>query len=224
MPRADLFDVTLIIDRSDSMNSIRTSAEEGINEFLEQQKKDAGTTLVTLVQFDADYDDWYQVLADGVPARHVPRYTLTPRGRTALYDAVGRTINAIGERLAKMPERDRPGLVTVVVATDGLNNASREFTRERVCQMTEHQEKVYNWKFVYLGANQDAFAVSGAMGMAAAGAANYDPGNVARAYRAAHANVGRMKSATSRGEEAVCAFTDEERASMSADPNARAPK
>ena len=97
---------------------------------------------------------------------------------TALLDAVGRAINETGERLAKMNEQDRPGLVIFVIMTDGLENSSREFTKSQVKEMIEEQQSKYNWHFTFLGADQDAFAEAGGLGIAAAGAAQFSKGNV----------------------------------------------
>ena len=121
--RTDLTDITMVIDRSGSMQSIRSDAEGGINSFIEQQKQEPGEANVTLVQFDADYE----FVHSGVPIRQVPAFKLVPRGSTALLDAVGRAINETGARLAAMDEVQRPGLVVFVIVTDGEENSSREF-------------------------------------------------------------------------------------------------
>ena len=105
--------------------------------------------------------------------------SLVPRGSTALLDAVGRAINETGERLAKMNEEDRPGLVVFVVMTDGEENSSQEFSKDQIKQMITHQQDTYGWHFTFLGANQDAFAEAGALGIHAAGVANFSPCEVA---------------------------------------------
>ena len=97
---------------------------------------------------------------------------------TALLDAVGRAINETGERLAKLDEKDRPGLVVFVVMTDGLENSSSEFTKPQIKEMIERQQRQYQWHFTFLGANQDAFAEAAAMGIDPCGAADYSMGKV----------------------------------------------
>lgn len=218
MPRIDLFDVTVILDRSGSMASCRDDAEGGLNIFIEEQKKQPGETVFTLVQFD----NTYEVVHRGVPVKGVPPHKLVPRGNTALYDAIGRTINEIGERLDKLPESDRPSLVTVVILTDGYENASQEFTQANVKEMIEHQQSKCNWQFTYLGANQNAFAVGGGMGVRPQACANYLDQNVGGAFAAASSNVARMKHAVMRGAggqsvSAMNAYTDDERKAMSSD-------
>ena len=208
--KADLTDITLVVDRSGSMEEVREDAEGGVNAFISEQAKEPGEALLTLVQFDTEYE----FLHKGVSIAQVPKYQLVPRGMTALLDAVGRAINETGERLAKMDEAARPGLVIFVVMTDGLENSSKEFTKDRLKEMIERQQKEYNWHFTFLGANQDAFAEAGDMGIHAAGVANYDTAKVAGAYGATAAKVSRMRKQRSAGETVSNEFTDQEREEM----------
>ena len=208
--KSDLTDITLVVDRSGSMQEIRSDAEGGVNAFVEKQVEEPGEALLTLVQFDTEYDFVHK----GVPIDKVPKYELHPRGGTALLDAVGRAINETGERLAKMPEPDRPGLVIVVIMTDGLENSSREFTKSQVKKLVEEQQSKYDWHFTFLGADQDAFAEAGGLGIAATGAARYSKNKVARTYLAAASKVGRMRRQFMDGETVENKFTDEEREQM----------
>lgn len=157
---------------------------------------------------DATTLEDYSILAK------VRKFKLVPRGSTALLDAVGRAINETGERLAKMPEAERPGLVVFVVMTDGLENSSREFTKSHIKQMIEHQQSVYKWQFTFLGANQDAFAEGGAMGVAAAGIANFAVDKVAVAWVGTSGKVARMRKQSMANETVSNEFTDEEREQM----------
>ncbi|MCA9271003.1 MAG: VWA domain-containing protein, partial [Planctomycetales bacterium] len=165
--RNDLTDITLVVDRSGSMASIREDAEGGVNDFIRRQAAEPGEAWLTLVQFDTEYEFVHR----GVRVQDAAPYVLQPRGMTALLDAMGRAVVETGQRLARLPECDRPGLVVFVVMTDGLENSSREFSGPQVKEMIEHQQKVYNWQFTFLGANQDAFAEADAVGIAAGGAA-----------------------------------------------------
>ena len=189
--RNDLSDVTVVLDRSGSMASCRDDAEGGLNTFIEEQKKHPGETLFTLVQFDTEYEFVHK----GKPIREVGPCQLVPRGMTALLDAVGRAIAETGERLAAMPEPDRPGLVVFVIVTDGQENSSKEYTKPQIKEMIERQQNDYKWQFSFLGANQDAFAEAGGIGIALDGTANYKPRRAKEAFFAASANVGRMKKA-----------------------------
>jgi len=208
--RTDLTDITMVIDRSGSMDSIKTDAEGGINTFIESQKSEPGEALLTLVQFDTEYEFVHQ----GVPIGGVPKFKLVPRGSTALLDAVGRAINEAGTRLAAIDEAQRPGLVVFVIVTDGAENSSKEFTRERIRQMVELQQSVYKWQFTFLAANQDAFAEGASMGIAQDGIAAYSMGKVRGTYAAAAKKMSRMRKAANEGAAVDNKFTDEERGEM----------
>lgn len=208
--RTDLTDITLVVDRSGSMESMRSDAEGGVNAFIRRQAAEPGEALVTLVQFDTEYE----FLTRGTPAAQVGEYKLVPRGSTALLDAVGRAVNETGARLATMAESDRPGLVVFVIVTDGLENSSHEFTKARIKQMIEHQQTVYNWQFTFLGANQDAFAEGDSMGMAASGTAGYAPDKAAVAYSNVASKVARMRSQVASAAPVDNRWTTEERESM----------
>jgi hypothetical protein len=206
----NLTDLTLVVDRSGSMDSIKTDAEGGVNSFIAEQAKESGEALVTLLQFDTEYEFLYQ----GTPIQEVPPYELVPRGMTALLDAVGRAVNETSERLAEMAEKDRPGLVIFVIMTDGLENSSKEFTKDQIKEMIERQQKEHDWHFTFLGANQDAFAEAGGMGIDQAGVANFMMDKVGKALEGTSSKVARMRAQRSAGEPVKNVFTDEEREEM----------
>ena len=166
--RSDLTDITLVVDRSGSMEEVRTDAEACVNLFIAEQAKKSGEALLTLMQFDNECE----LVHNGVPVSQVPAYKLVPGGMTALLDATGRAINETGERLSNLNEQDRPGLVIFVVMTAGLDNASKDFSKGRIQKMIQHQTDVYSWRFEFLGANQDAFAEAGGMGIRTAAVAD----------------------------------------------------
>jgi uncharacterized protein YegL len=208
--KANLTDITLVVDRSGSMAQVKEDAEGGVNTFISEQGKEPDEALLTLVQFDTEYE----FLHKGMPIQQVPKYELIPRGTTALLDAVGKAINETGERLAKIDEGDRPGLVIFVVMTDGQENSSKEFTKAQLKKMIEKQQNEFNWHFTFLGANQDAFAEAGGMGIHTDGVANYAMDKVAVAYRSTGSKVARMRAQRSSGETVKNDFTDKEREEM----------
>lgn len=208
--KADLTDITLVVDRSGSMAQIKEDAEGGVNTFVSEQATAPGEVLLTLLQFDTAYEFVHR----GIPIRDVPKFKLVPRGMTALLDAVGRAINETGERLAQMAEQDRPGLVIMVVVTDGLENSSKEFNKSQIKEMIERQQNQYSWHFTFLGANQDAFSEAGGIGIHAAGAANFSLNKVDAAWAGTARKVLRMRSQRSAGETVRNEFTEEERKEM----------
>lgn len=180
--------IAVVLDRSGSMSSIRESTIGGFNKFLAEQKAVPGEALLTLAQFD----DQYEIVHNALMLRDVPELTaatFVPRGYTALDDAIGRTIDALGARLAGMREQDRPSKVIVVIITDGGENASKEY-KGRAAQMIEHQRTKYSWEFVYIGANQDAVATARSYNINPNNALNYAANNAGTQQAFTSASVG----------------------------------
>jgi uncharacterized protein YegL len=173
MTDINLTEIVAILDRSGSMHSLTKDTIGGFNSFLKEQKKNAGKAKLTLVQFD----DQYQIDYDGEDINSVKdltEETYMPRGNTALLDAVGKTIITVGERLAKLPEEERPGQVIFLIITDGHENASKEFRiASQIADMVKHQTDKYNWSFVFLGGGDAAFSQGQSLGFCASNTYNY---------------------------------------------------
>jgi uncharacterized protein YegL len=161
MTKPNTTELVVILDRSGSMAKVVADMEGGFNQFMADQRKASGECRVTLVRFDSEYEVAYE----SAPVALVPPLKLEPRGSTSLLDAIGRTINDTGRRLRAMPEHERPSKVLFLIITDGEENSSTEFRRDTIAQMTQHQRDKYQWEFVYLGANQDAFKVAQGIGI-----------------------------------------------------------
>jgi hypothetical protein len=159
----NLTEIIFLLDRSGSMAGLESDTIGGFNGFIQKQSQLKGETLVTAVLFD----DQYEVLWNGMDVNKVKltgkEYYV--RGCTALLDAVGKTILDVGYRLSTVEETERPGKVIFVITTDGLENASKEFTYEKVKELIKHQHEKYNWEFVFLGANMDAGKEAESMGI-----------------------------------------------------------
>lgn len=167
-----LTEIIFLLDRSGSMHGLEQDTIGGINSLIAKQNEMAGKTQLTLVLFD----DQYELVWNGVDA-HTARLTEKEyyvRGMTALLDAVGKTILDVGHRLAHTKEEDRPSKVMFVITTDGLENASREFTRKKVQEMIKHQEERYNWEFLFMGANIDAAKEAAEIGIKAQSARSFE--------------------------------------------------
>ncbi|MFW6242761.1 MAG: vWA domain-containing protein [bacterium] len=159
-----LSEVVCIVDASGSMYMIRDDAIGGFNSFLEEQKKDPGETRLTYIQFN----DRYNVIIENEDIQNVKpidEKTYNPSSTTALLDAVGKTIEDVGNRLSNTPEDKRPENVIISILTDGQENASKKFTLEQVNKMINHQKEKYNWNFIFLAANQDAFSEGTKLGI-----------------------------------------------------------
>jgi len=170
--KANYTRIAVILDRSGSMQSVCEATVAGFNEFVRTQQSLPGEVKLKLVQFD----NFYEVVFDE-PLHAVPeltQQTFVPRGSTALLDAQGRTIVELGAELAEQPEEERPSKVIVLTLTDGMENASKTFTRDRVAELVRQQREVYKWEFIYLGANQDAIAVARSMNIPAGQAMTFN--------------------------------------------------
>ena len=208
----DATHIAVLLDRSGSMGSVKGETISGFNYFLKEQKQAGDNASFTLVQFDSQSTD---VVHEAKPVREVPDLnedTYQPRGSTPLLDALGHTINSTGRTLAAIPEANRPDKVVFVVITDGEENASHTFTKTHVKQMIDHQTAKYNWQFVYLGANQDAFSEADAVGIAMGNAANFDTARMEMAFAGTSANVASYRRS---GLAARLAYSDDQRAKMS---------
>lgn len=160
----NLTELVYIIDRSGSMHSLTIDTVGGYNAFLEEQKKLEGQAYLTTVLFD----DRYELFCDHTNIMEAKPMTASDcyaRGCTALMDAVGKTINSIGSRLSKTPENERPSKVLFMIITDGYENASKEFSRNAVKKMIEHQQSVYSWEFLFVGAGIDAYTEAASLGI-----------------------------------------------------------
>ena len=213
MTDSTLTHLYFLLDRSGSMQSIRTDTMGGFDAFIEEQRGAPGRCRVTLAQFDDRYEEVYadRDLAD------VPPLVLTPRGTTALLDALGRFITEAGERLAALPEDQRPGSVIVGVMTDGLENSSREWTHPRVKALIEQQTRDDGWQFLYLGADQDAIEEGSRMGFAAEKSMTYSRGRTKESMAHLSSNVGAYRTAVAAGlapaaARTLTAFNAEQRA------------
>lgn len=170
--KSDLTELVFILDRSGSMAGLESDTIGGYNALLAKQKQDAGEAVVTTVLFD----DNYELLHDRINVRGVAPITEQEyfvRGSTALLDAIGKTICKIGNVQKQTSEDLRAGKVIFVITTDGMENASCEYSSAKIKQLIEKQKAKYGWEFIFLGANIDAIATAERFGIDASRAANY---------------------------------------------------
>jgi uncharacterized protein YegL len=170
--KENLTEIVFILDRSGSMYGLVEDTIGGFNSFIEEQKKEDGEALLTTVLFD----NQCEILHDGINLKDVKILTnkeYFTRGMTALLDAIGKTINSVGNRLNKTPEDEKPSKVIFVITTDGYENSSIEFTQKQIKEMIGYQTSKYNWQFIFLGANIDAVNVAESYGIRGQFASKY---------------------------------------------------
>lgn len=185
-----LTEIIAVVDKSGSMDPMRAEIIGGYNKMLKEQRELDGDAKFTLTLFDTEY----VIVHNGIPISDVPEMTeetYAPDGMTALHDAMCRSIDEVGKRLAATPEDERPERVIMVVMTDGRDNASQEYTHWQLKEKVKHQTDAYKWEFVFIGANIDAFDVGGQMGISHHNLAN------------AHGSKKGLMAAMSVGSQAI---------------------
>ena len=175
--RKNLTELVFIIDRSGSMSGLEADTIGGFNSLLEKQKKETGEAYVSVVLFD----DRTEVLYDRADIRKVEpmndrQYYV--RGCTALLDAVGGAIHHIKNVHRYARPKDVPEKTLFIITTDGMENASRLYSFEKVRRMIENEKETNHWEFLFLGANIDAIQVAGRFGIKPSRAVNYENDSV----------------------------------------------
>jgi len=183
--------ICLILDRSGSMSGRESDVINGANGFIDKQRALPDPSSIALVRFDSEGIERFRAMAPLAECAPITEEDYQPRGGTPLLDAVGQTIMALeGDWRREQPER-----AIVVIVTDGLENASREYTKPKVKELIEARQASGKWAFIYLGANVDAFAEGGEMGIAAANTAGYvnSAAGLRATYDSASASVSHMR-------------------------------
>lgn len=171
---AEPVQIVCILDRSGSMQSLAGDVIGGYNSFLEKQKKESGKAEVTTILFD----DQYEKISDAVNLNDVEELTSAvyyARGNTALMDAVGRTITETLANMEKNKVCPAKRRVLIMIMTDGLENASKEYSKSTVKALIDSTTKEYNWNYVFIGANIDSASEAQNIGISSHHAANYAP-------------------------------------------------
>jgi hypothetical protein len=197
MSNKDTALLVFLLDRSGSMHSIKEDIEGGLNAYVAKQRVEPGTARASLHQFDNTYEDVYLDL----PLAEVPLFNLEPRGGTALLDSIARTIFETRRRIAAMPADRRPGVVHFNIATDGLENASREYTPQAIRSLIQTQEKVDHWVISYMGCDQDAVEVGTSLGISPERSLTYTRDTAVQAMDAYSQMTSTARRARSRGAD-----------------------
>ncbi len=170
--RKNLTEIVFILDRSGSMSGLEKDTIGGFNAMIEKQRLEPGDAYISTLLFD----NTTEVIHDRASLHKVPALTEKEyfvRGCTALLDAVGGAIHHIGNVHKYAREEDRPEKTLFVITTDGMENASRTYTYDKVKAMISRQKEKYGWEFLFLGANIDAAKEAGRFGIAPERATNY---------------------------------------------------
>ena len=170
--KKNLTEIVFILDRSGSMAGLEADTIGGFNSLIEKQRKEAGEAYISTVLFD----NYSEVIHDRLPLDKIPEMTRDVyyvRGCTALLDAVGSAVHHIGNVHKYAREEDRPEHTLFVITTDGMENASRQYSYEQVRRMIERQKEKCGWEFLFLGANINAAKEAARFGIMEDRAVNY---------------------------------------------------
>lgn len=195
--------VHVVLDRSGSMSSIKDDAIGGFNEYVTTLTKTTPGAKLSLTIFD---DQSIDTIVDNVTVGAVTplnNATYQPRANTPLYDAIGKVVGLLDKAKGKNK--------ALVILTDGYENASREYTKDAVKKLLDEKQEKDNWLVLYLGANQDAFAVGGAIGTSTSNTMNYAANSKGMRSSFASAANATTRYSSSDGDTAFAAFTTEER-------------
>lgn len=198
MTKENFTSINVIIDASGSMSHLAHDTIGNFNTFLKDQKAFPGEAAFTLCTFNTDYHlvhDFVKIAS----VSDLDGLSYVPRGGTALLDAMGTTMQSVGQKLAALPEEERPSKVIFLVITDGHENSSHRFSPEQIKEMVEHQKDVYSWEFVFMGANIDAIATGAGLGISINNTLNYAPTSAGTQdlYRSISENMTAYRSSDS---------------------------
>ena len=169
--------VAVILDMSGSMHHLTSDTVGNFNKFLAEQKAFPGEAALTLCTFNTEY----HLVHDFIKLADVPdlnETTYSPSGGTSLLDAMGKTIDAVGKKLAALPEEERSDRVLVLTITDGAENSSTDYTHAQIKDMVEHQQSKYSWEFMFFGASMDQIHAGRSLGVSKHNTVGYVPTSV----------------------------------------------
>jgi len=184
--------ITMLVDRSGSMGTIREEAQSGINVFIEEQKALDGDCTFSLYDFDATVQKVYHGDISDAPV-----YVLKPRGMTDLYGAICRSVDETGEYLRNLSEEDRPEKVVFIVMTDGDQTINGPFTLADAQRRIEHQQGKYSWEISFMGSGLKVSRQALDLGIAASHTHNFAANSgiaVANAFSAHSHSIGTYRS------------------------------
>jgi uncharacterized protein YegL len=167
-----LTEIVFILDRSGSMAGLEHDTIGGFNALLAKQKALEGEAILSTVLFDTQFDVIHNRMQIAA-VKPITEKEYFVRGSTALLDAIGRSIQKIGEIQKHTPDAEKAEKVLFIITTDGMENASREYTYPDIKRMIERQTEKYDWEFIFLGANIDAAETAGRFGIHGDRSANF---------------------------------------------------
>ena len=208
--KKNLTELVFILDKSGSMAGLEKDVIGGFNSMINKQKKLDGECLVSCVLFDNDQ----KVIYDRVPVSEVRPMTendYAVGGCTALVDALGLAVKHIGNIHKYAREEDVPEHTVFVITTDGMENASRIYSSDKVKKMVSKKTEKNGWEFLYLAANIDAVETGASIGIKAGRAANYkcDGKGTELLFETLGNAIGSMRSSAKISDDWACELEED---------------
>lgn len=188
--KKDYTHIILVVDVSGSMGPLVKETHSGILDLIKEQQKVAGKCTISILVFNDK--TWYLVLNKDINL--VTDVNVSASGWTALYDGIGRAVDDAGQWLSDMPEEEKPSQVIVTIITDGEENFSYKYGREKIKDLITQQTEKYNWNFTFIGANQDAILAANNIGISHRNAVNYSTSNTLDTYTILSNRMGAARS------------------------------
>lgn len=213
----DYTHITFVIDRSGSMQNCWEDTLGGLKSFIKDQKKNKAKCTFSLYNFDNVIEQNLNFLDLQLVSENVEDFGFFPRGGTALNDAIGKAITETGAALRKLPEKERPGRVIVVIQTDGEENQSREFKASAIKKLVEEQTEKYAWTFQFIGADEKTVLdAQDKLGFKYDNSVFYTKGNTVGTFDLASSKLNATRSASyaEYSSGVTMAFTEDEKTAM----------
>jgi uncharacterized protein YegL len=195
--KKDFTKIIIVLDKSGSMQKTALETVQALNNFLDEQKKLLGEVSLTFYEFNEHTKKVFSGKLDDCPnlyylnkdsslqtyqAVPLPFFKVSheykPVGMTAYLDAFGKVITKVGKELSDLFEDERPNKIIFIVLTDGEDNASHYYKKDKITEMIKHQTDIYNWQFIFLGANFDAVKEGQSLGLNFTRSVNYNQNNI----------------------------------------------
>lgn len=213
----DYTHITVVLDRSGSMSNVWNDTVGGLESIIKDNKAEKSKCTFSLYAFDREVEIPVNFADIHVVSENVSEYGISPRGSTALYDAIGKAVNETGNKLRSLPESERPGRVLFVVQTDGEENASREFNATSIKKLVEEQTNKYNWIFNFIGSSQESVLdATKNLGFATLNTTFYSSAATCDTFDLVKTKMLHARSVNyDQYSAATMAFTDQEKQSLS---------
>lgn len=187
--------ISLLVDKSGSMSGAWGETVQSLNTFLKDQKKEPGKLTLSLITFNTKVEEVINFCdAEGINEIKLG----SPMGGTSLYDAFVLSVDSLGAKLRNLSKKDRPNKILFVLMTDGEENSSKKYTKFDVKNRLEHQQSVYEWNFLFLGADFDVTQLAEDVGLSKDFTFNYGKQNTEFAGLSVSNAVSSYRSSNTR--------------------------